>query len=209
MRILPILITCVAVFLSASLFGQQKDSLSIKFQIRGHCYAYSNEQYAAPGNGEYQSPNIPKPIPRSFPKEGFYLMLDNQRQLDFEDYQGHPLYLVNASSEPIALDAQDSRLNIVAQALDKKGNWKDISYLPSSWCGNSYHTVTLGAGEYWTFETPVFDGPMKTQIRYVLMMGESKQLVSNPIPAFISPRQMNPKHQQGHTPQGLMDPYND
>lgn len=47
------------------------------------------------------------------------------------------MYVVNNTTNKITFNAQDSRLYMKMQAKDSAGEWKDIEYLPSSWCGNS------------------------------------------------------------------------
>jgi len=48
-------------------------------------------------------------------------------------YRGYKLLLVNNTSDNVVLQAQDSRLYMNLQALDKNNEWRDIEYLPSSW----------------------------------------------------------------------------
>lgn len=56
-------------------------------------------------------------------------------------FRGYPVYLANTSGDTCWLNAEDSRLDLTTQAQGKDGKWKDIDYLPSSWCGNSYHQL--------------------------------------------------------------------
>jgi hypothetical protein len=60
--------------------------------------------------------------------------------------------MVNTTNDKVQFKAQDSRLYLVAEALNEKNEWVAITYLPSSWCGNSYHEITLDANEYWSFD---------------------------------------------------------
>ncbi|MBL7973292.1 MAG: hypothetical protein JNJ85_00170 [Candidatus Kapabacteria bacterium] len=105
------------------------------------------------------------------------------------------------------------------QALNSKGEWKDIEYLPSSWCGNSYHTLTLNSKHYWTFLTPVYEGEFKTKLRielkYIDPTDKSEKrrdkneitVYSNEYEGSINPGQFWNKRE--YYPSGLMDPYND
>ena len=142
------------------------DSVNIDFQFRGNCYAYSNDKNAEESNGESHSDNLPQKVDKSFSNQGFYLVI-NQNEFSKIDSAslGCKLYLVNATDSLIKLNASDSRLYIVAEALNEKNEWIPISYLPSSGCGNSYHTVILDKDEYWSFDIPVFKGTIKTKKR--------------------------------------------
>jgi len=126
------------------------DSVDIDFQFRGDCYAYSSAKNAEESNGEAHSKNLPKKVDKSFPRQGFYLVI-NQNEFSKIDSAilGCKLYLVNTTDSLIRLEASDSRLYIVAEALNEKKEWTPISYLPSSGCGNSHHTVVLDKDEYW------------------------------------------------------------
>lgn len=187
------------------------DSADIDFQFRGQCYAFNSKKYSVKSNGEAHSSNLAQKIDDSFTDNKHYLFLNTA---EYENTTGsklatHKLYLVNTTNSKIEYGAQDSRLNIVAQAKDEHGEWKAISYLPSSWCGNSYHTVTLGKNEYWSFSVPVFKGSFETKLRYVLIKGGENLLVSNEIDVLINPNQFDSEKKQGHNPQGIMDPYDD
>jgi hypothetical protein len=63
-----------------------------------------------------------------------------------EEYRGMRLLLVNRTKVEAEFPASDSRLSIIQEAQDSEGNWKAIEYLPSSWCGNSYHRVFSPSG---------------------------------------------------------------
>lgn len=113
---------------------------------------------------------------------------------------------------PFFFQAQDSRLNLHLQAQGKKGNWRDIEYLPSSWCGNSYHTLYLPAGYQWSFAVPEYTGTLKTHIRAVLgykqaLDTEEQLLYSNEIESSVNPDQFD--KMATYKPNGIMDPYND
>lgn len=186
------------------------DSLDINFQLRGHCYAFSSAANAKPSNGEAHSDNIAQPINQSFEVQGLFLTIKENEWVKIDDrYLGHKLYLVNTTDTAATFNAQDSRLNIIAEVLNDEGRWLPITYLPSSWCGNSYHDIVLGSNEYWSFDIPVFKGKIKTKLRYSLSDGDKPKIISNEINGFANPGQLDPKNIQGHKPNGIMDPYND
>ncbi|HEY1053972.1 MAG TPA: WG repeat-containing protein, partial [Emticicia sp.] len=81
------------------------------------------------------------------------------------DNKGISVVVSNTTNGKIDFYAQDSRLYMKVQALDKKGVWRDIEYLPNSWCGNSYHTLSLKPDEYWEFKSPAYKGDFQTKLR--------------------------------------------
>ncbi|VXB67309.1 conserved hypothetical protein [Chryseobacterium sp. 8AT] len=137
---------------------------------------------------------------------GLILKIDINKSTSFENkYNGYKLYLINKTNNTVGLDASDSRLDIVGEVF-YKGKWQAIEYLPSSTCGNSYHTVFLKQNEFWEFDIPKFNGKINTKLRYKLTMDKSN-LYSNEIPTLINKNQMLKikKYNQN----GLMDPYNE
>jgi len=185
------------------------DSLKIDFQLRGNCYAFSSGKYAKESNGEAHSSNIAKPNNNKFQTGLFGLYLsEKEYQKIYENGIGHTLYLLNTTNSTIEFPAQDSRLDIIAEIKKTGDKWMPITYLPSSWCGNSYHTIALGPNEYWEFVQPVFKGSFKTKLRYRLTL-ENSQLISNEIDVYVNPNQMKKEHQEVHRKRNLMDPYNE
>ena len=186
----------------------QQDSLAVNFQLRNFLRAFSNPDNAKESNGEYQSENLPKEIDKPFPKNKMLLIISEQEQTIFkEKYLGHTLYLVNSTNAAIDFSAQDSKLSIYIEAFTKSGTWKPISYMPSSFCGNSYHKITLDTNEYWQFRIPVFTGDYKTKIRYALSLDQETKLVSNEIEAYINLDQFDKNKQQGNSSENIMNPY--
>lgn len=188
--------------------SKKLDSLSIDFQFRGNCYAYSSEKNAIKSNGEAHSDNLPNMVDDSFPKGSFYLMIDEKNLSTIDDtFLGCLLYLVNTSGAWIKLTASDSRLNIVAEALNEKNEWTPISFLPQTWCGNSYHTVILDNNEYWSFDIPVFKGTFKTKLRYTLTFANDTKISSNEIVTSLNMGQFDNNKKEGYYSSNIMDPY--
>lgn len=186
------------------------DSVDIEFQMRGFCYAYSSDKNKVPSEGEAHSVNLPKKVDDKFLKNKLYLLLNNNEFTSInQKYLGCKLYLVNTTDSVLTLEAQDSRIEIIMEAIDVDGKWKPISYNPSSWCGNSYHLIKLDKGEFWEFDIPVFKGLYKTKTRYVLIISKDTRIVSNEIISFINKKQFNKDSKQGHSPIDIMDPYRD
>ena len=185
------------------------EPLNIDYMNRGYFYAYSETEK---NNGWGMSNNYPKKINElKFPENQLSLVIDEKQEAIFQDkFYGCKLYLSNTSKEKIKLNASDSRLNILLQAKNSNGDWEYIEYLPSSWCGNSYHNLYLDSNEYWDFTIPLYEGSFKTKIRAVLLDNEDKAekaIYSNAINGFINPSQFFIKNQ--YYPSNLMDPYNE
>jgi hypothetical protein len=126
---------------------------------------------------------------------------------------GHRLRIVNGTADTVLFDAQDSQLSLNLQARNRLGQWQDIEYVPSSWCGNSYHTVFLAPGQYWQLTVPAYTGKLATKLRAKLLRqdpqapGKSLTVYSNEFEGRINPGQFGRK--EGHVPQDIMDPYNE
>jgi hypothetical protein len=189
--------------------------LNIDFMNRGYFYAYSSPSgtNADRSGGWAMSKNIPKKINKPFDRDSFSVTIDSVLDTFAVHYQGHHLYISNSTSDTMDFKAQDSRLYLKLQALNSKAEWKDIEYLPSSWCGNSYHTLRLEPGSYWQFNIPDYNGEFKTKVRAELKYidkenpKKDKVIYSNSIDASINPAQFWNKMR--YYPRGIMDPYFD
>jgi hypothetical protein len=188
-------------------------NLSVDFMTRGYFFAGSRiVDKDAPG-GFGPSDNFPRAIaPGMKVPEGqlSLVVLPDEESVFAKKYRGLKVLVVNSTTDTVGLAASDSRLNIVQEALDRDGQWKPIEYLPSSWCGNSYHTVFLGSNEYWEFDAARYSGRFKTKIRVTLnqRISNDQMMVihSNEYDGGVNPNQF--KVQQGHKPTNIMDPYN-
>jgi hypothetical protein len=186
--------------------------LNIDYMNRGYFYAYGANTEEESG-GWAKSSNTPQKTGTSaFPSNTLALTIDTTSNEVFANhYFGARLYLSNTKPDTISLNAQDSRLDIVLQAMDDNGRWRNIEYLPRSWCGNSYHELQLEPGAYWSFVIPHYRGEMKTKIRAVLTYKSKRSdksshiVVSNTIHASVNPGQFWNK--RAYYPNGIMDPY--
>lgn len=193
------------------------DTLDIDFMNRGYFYAHS-EHYKTDIGGFGGSSNNAKVVTEETLPEGLSVTVAASADTFQKTYAGFRVMVANRSKKEILFSAQDSRLYMKVQAKDQDGKWKDIEYLPSSWCGNSYHTLTLEPDNYWQFETPVYAGSMKTKLRIELKYrnpsgrqeghrASQKTIYSNEYYGSINPGQFSNK--RTYYSGGLMDPYND
>jgi hypothetical protein len=191
--------------------------LNIDYMNRGYFYASSKYKKGLAGFGGWgSSDNSSKQISADgvFLPNTFQIVIDPGQRTKWADkYDAIKLFVANTSGDTLYFDAQDSRLYLKIQAQDRKGEWKDIEYLPRSWCGNSYHSLFLAPNELWEFATPVYQGEFKTKIRAQLLFKKSQEqeigdiIYSNEIDGHVNPGQF--WHKREYYPGGLMDPYND
>jgi hypothetical protein len=213
------LFAALFVALSVCTQGQEKrpptqlEDLNVEFMMRGYFFAGSRIQDKQALGGFGASRNNPKAIAsdRAVSDGTISLIAKPDEEAIFaEKYKGLMVLLVNGTNRRIGFPASDSRLYIVQEALDMDGKWKPVEYLPSSWCGNSYHTVFLGPKEYWEFAAARYNGKFKTRLRFRLDWQKSQRekltIYSNEFEGNINAKQFTV--QQGHKPTSVMDPYN-
>ena len=202
----------------------------IDFMQRGYVYV-SGENTGHPS--PYGAAPELIPAVHSFPQRGISVMVVNESETTIDnEIKGMPVFIANTSSDTMAFNAQDGRLYMKMQALDTEGNWRDIEYLPSSWCGNSYHTILLPGNHLWKVNAIKYGGSFKTKLRMELKcidlsdttgdVHEAKQrrisryrfrnkreitIYSNVFDGSINPGQFWRKRE--YFPNGIMDPYND
>jgi hypothetical protein len=81
---------------------------------------------------------------------------------------GIAVRLINRTEGVESFPACDSCLFLVREAIDGEGRWREIESLPESFCGNSFHRVSLKPDQYWEFPARRYSGPIKTKIRFRL-----------------------------------------
>lgn len=136
-----------------------------------------------------------------------------------EAYKGYKVYVKNLTNRFYKFYAQDSRLFMKVQAKNKVGEWKDVEYLPSSWCGNSYHTISLSPMHFWEFSMPKYEGDIETKFRIELsgiipgdqgpisFYERANVIYSNEFTARLNPGQFWRK--RNYSSNNFMDPYFD
>jgi hypothetical protein len=149
----------------------KKISMNIDYMLAGHFYAdpaLQNEKWwwSVPSVN-----NGPRLIQQenTFVPGALSIHVESKADTLFEDkYVGYSVSLANKSGKMVSFQTQDHRLDMIVQARNQQGEWKNIEYLPSSWCGNSYSNIDLKSGYYWQFTTPRFDGEFNTKCRIAL-----------------------------------------
>ena len=183
---------------------------------RGYFYAASaQEDLQAAYMGWGRSANLPhKQLGSGFPDNQLSITIDTGAIVPFDSvFAGYKVFISNTTNHAFKFNAQDSRLSVKLAAEDSNGEWRYIEYLPASWCGNSYHEITLQPNSYWTFRTPKYHGEIHTRIRAALWYVDpadpkkQKTVFSNIINGSINPAQFwnKPTYHRN----GIMDPYNE
>jgi len=84
---------------------------------------------------------------------------------------------VNRTAGSIPFAACDSALSIVRQAQDAGGTRREIESSAQAICGNSFHRVFLGPGQYWEFPAREYTGPTETKLRFRLDPGDGQPTI--------------------------------
>lgn len=185
--------------------AQTNQDLNVNYMLQGDLHVKSSIEDTLALGGFGKSNNLPKKYNGNLmlPDKKLSIQIDTTQAITIKQkYNGYKLFIVNQSDTITKLEASDSRIDVIAEAL-LQGTWKPIQYLTGSSCGNSYHSVYLKPNEYWEFEVPKFKGEVKTKLRYRLRVGKENYVYSNEIYATINKGQLRER-----IPWGL-DPYKD
>ena len=202
------LIFYLLILISQISFGQE--CLNVKFKLRGYFYAGTSQVDSTALGGFYEDKNSPKNLTSQISEYSksnkLEIVVKPDLITEFEKgISGFKVFIVNKSDSIKELPAQDSRLYLKRQVF-YKNEWRDIEYLPSSWCGNSYHSVFIKPNEYWGFTVPCLNGKIDAKFRFELYVNEELTIYSNEFNGSFNKKQLT--KEQGHKPIGIMDPYN-
>ena len=213
-----IVFAVLLVVVSVCAYGQEQrpltplEDLNVEFMLRGYFFAKTGIRNSPRPDDFGPSLNYAKPIPAEMRVRDAVLSLvakPDEETVFAGKYKGLKVFLVNGTNERLTLLAQDSRIDIVQEAQNEWGLWKPVEYLPSSWCGNSYHVVFLGPKEYWEFAAARYTGKVKTRLRFRLDVQKSEtktlSIYSNEFEGSINPKQFTVS--QAPRLWGLIDPY--
>lgn len=181
--------------------------LEVDFMLRGYCYADSQFRDTEAAGGFGPCENSAHKVKRDLPGDGLFLLAQPTEKTSFGGKPGMQLLLVNRTDDTLKFFACDSRLNIIQEAQDQAGNWQPIEYLPSSFCGNSYHHVYLRPDYSWQFSAPRYRGTFATKLRFTMNLDDGSKLHSNEFEGSVNLAQFTTK--QGHQATNIMDPYLD
>ncbi|OIQ30780.1 MAG: hypothetical protein BM564_00795 [Bacteroidetes bacterium MedPE-SWsnd-G2] len=187
-----------------------QECVKVNYKLRGYFYAGSSQIDSLSLGGFYAAKNTPQPcsdnILNLISQNEIQVVVATDSLASFsEKYAAFKVYIINGSDKTQTLEAQDSRLYMKRQVF-YKDKWHDVEYIPSSWCGNSYHNVFIKSKEYWEFSAPCFKGKIDAKFRFALTLSNSETIYSNSFNGSFNKAQL--KKEQGHKTQGIMDPYN-
>lgn len=196
-------------------FGQI--CLDVDYKLRGYFYVGTSQIDSTALGGFYEDSNTPKRVTSAMKEVSkpnrFQIVVQTDSSIAFTDQiSGFKVFVVNSSDSIVKLPAQDSRIYLKRQVF-YKNEWQDIEYLPSSWCGNSYHSVFIRPNEYWDLEAPCIEGKISAKFRFQLLMDDTLQkhdennsvVYSNEFYGSFNKSQLT--KDEGHQPMGIMDPY--
>ncbi len=190
------------------MFGQQ--CMNTPYKLRGYFYVGSAQKDSLALGGFYADKNIPKNTNSTITKLSKKGTLNIIAKTDSlvalnQKVQGFKVFIVNTSDSIMELPAQDSRIYLKRQVY-YNNKWQDVEYLPSSWCGNSYRSVFIKPDSYWDLSAPCLTGKIAAKFRFELLTNDNRVIHSNEFAGSFNKSQL--KKEEGHQPQGIMDPYN-
>ncbi|MGV6831425.1 MAG: hypothetical protein ACWA5P_07685 [bacterium] len=195
------------ILISQLTLGQE--CLDVKFKLRGYFYAGTSQVDSLAPGGFYEDKNIPKNLTTEISEysksNALEIIVKPDLITEFDKkISGFKVFIINKSDSVKRLPAQDSRLYLKRQVF-YKNEWRDIEYLPNSWCGNSYHNVSINPNQYWDFTAPCLKGKIDAKFRFQLFVGEELAIYSNEFSGSFNKKQLT--KEQGHKPINIMDPY--
>ncbi|AWX45225.1 hypothetical protein HME9304_02237 [Flagellimonas maritima] len=212
----PILIYITSLIFCSAMYGQE--CLDVKFKLRGYFYVGTSQIDSTALGGFYKAKNSPKNIDSKIislsKDESFQIIVKVDSIVEYsKDILGFKVFIVNRSNSKVELSAQDSRIYLKRQVF-YKNEWQDIEYLPSSWCGNSYHNVIIMPNQYWDLKAPCLQGKIPAKFRFKLQINDvpdsilnvDSTIYSNEFFGSFNKSQLH--KEEGHTASGIMDPYN-
>lgn len=104
-------------------------------------------------------------------------------------HRGFALRVINRTTDTVPFAACDSALSIVREAHDGIA-WREIESPPEAICGNSYHRVFLGSGQYWEFPARQYGGHVKAKQRFRLDRPGDQPVYSNEFDGSVTAGQL-------------------
>jgi len=159
-------------------------------------YPHDRSDEAARGAG-------PTPAPTVARTGGLYLHIDPDAEVRWRGHAGVRVRVINGGDDTTTLRAQDSRIDLIQQ-VQRDDAWRDLEHLPKSWCGNSFHAVSLHAGGAWVLDLPRYAGPIDADLRFVLRL-DGREVASAPFRGGVTEGQLAGERGT-HTASDVMDP---
>lgn len=179
--------------------------VSVPWMLPGYCVAGSRFRDLEARGGFGQSKNFPLAAYKTTDAKLLYLVAQPGVVTQFGKQPGMRVLLINQTGQMLSFFASDSRLAIIQEAQDDNGVWRAIEYLPRSWCGNSYHRVSLPSAHFWIFPAPRYQGEFPTRLRFTMALEDGSFVHSNVFEGSIQREQFVLR--QDYSTGFIMDPY--
>lgn len=175
--------------------NRKLDTLNLDYKDDAYYSAYDDKQEQE-YNGWSKSNNLPNKIRYETTTTDVSIFIDLTKVDTLQNYAYYSFQVANTTKDTVYFDAEDSRLPIILEAKNAKGEWVQVQDYPHSWCGNSYHKLQLAPTEGWSFKVPLYQGVIKTKFRLALEIAKpegkktkSKIVYSNEYEGSINPAQ--------------------
>lgn len=178
---------------------EKPSALNIDYMLDGYIYAQSpaKKELVAFGGfsekGALPMLNDPK---QKFPDKALSIIIKtNEKAVFGNNSLAFKAYVVNTTKDTVYFDVEDSRMEMILEAKDEHGTWRNIEFLPRTFCGNSYHMIYLAPDYHWVFNIPKYDGAFKTMLRAKLVYKKEYEhrnmevLYSNEFEGSVNPAQ--------------------
>ncbi|OJJ22017.1 hypothetical protein BKI52_08230 [marine bacterium AO1-C] len=117
-----------------------------------------------------------------------------------DKYFAYKIYVINGSKKTIQIPAQDNHIKLIQQAKNLQGKWQDIEGFINSFCGHSYHKISVKPGYFQIYAAPIVKGSTKTKLRFKLVLRD-QILYSNEYAGSVNQGQfLKPKDQDQTKP---------
>ena len=131
----------------------------------------------------------------NYKEDAFKVFIDTTvHGLWINKYFANAVFILNSSKDTIVFQAISNQLELIMQAKDENGAWRNIEKISYSHYWETYFEARLNPMEYYKYDMPVYKGGMKTKLRAKLTYRYSnskkfENLYSNEIDGSINPGQ--------------------
>lgn len=108
----------------------------------------------------------------------------------------YEVLVINDTSKDTLIQIQDGKMAYIQEALDSSGSWQPIEYWVQSDCENSYYSLPLLAKHYTKLKGRKYEGKIKTQARFKILLNDSTTYYSNTFEASINKEQFIQKDEK-------------
>lgn len=129
---------------------------------------------------KYYSVNVNSQSEDYFNDGGLKVVVDTQHEIGVSvregmpAVQGFPVYIVNQAAHKTAkIETQNSKLNMVVEALSSKNTWEPIEYMPTEQETENNYVLNLPPQHYAFTSNIIHCGDRITRCRVKLMSGEN------------------------------------